>query len=115
LYDAFGQRQINTMYTQLNQYHVILEAQPQFQLDPNTSATFVYSGERLVGNLGAGSFHLFFSLRIFRRRIECDHHFGALHALFRRAHGACECAGAQQQFDWIELEFISRTPTPVRR
>ncbi len=35
LYDAFGQRQINTMYTQLNQYHVILEAMPQFQLDPN--------------------------------------------------------------------------------
>ncbi|MDE1178712.1 MAG: efflux RND transporter permease subunit [Edaphobacter sp.] len=34
LYDAFGQRQINTMYTQLNQYHVILEAQPQFQIDP---------------------------------------------------------------------------------
>ena len=35
LYDAFGQRQINTMYTQLNQYHVILEAMPQFQLNPN--------------------------------------------------------------------------------
>ncbi len=35
LYDAFGQRQINTMYTQINQYHVILEAQPQFQLDPD--------------------------------------------------------------------------------
>ena len=35
LYDAFGQRQINTMYTQLNQYHVILEAAHQFQLDPN--------------------------------------------------------------------------------
>ena len=35
LYDAFGQRQINTMYTQLNQYHVILEAMPQFQVDPN--------------------------------------------------------------------------------
>jgi multidrug efflux pump len=34
LYDAFGQRQINTMYTQLNQYHVILEADPKFQLDP---------------------------------------------------------------------------------
>jgi multidrug efflux pump len=31
LYDAFGQRQINTMYTQLNQYHVILEATPAFQ------------------------------------------------------------------------------------
>ena len=35
LYDAFGQRQISTMYTQLNQYHVILEAQPGFQQDPN--------------------------------------------------------------------------------
>jgi multidrug efflux pump len=35
LYDNFGQRQINTMYTQLNQYHVILEAQPQFAQDPN--------------------------------------------------------------------------------
>jgi multidrug efflux pump len=34
LYDAFGQRQINTMYTQLNQYHVILEAQPNFTVDP---------------------------------------------------------------------------------
>jgi multidrug efflux pump len=34
LYDAFGQRQINTTYTQLNQYHVILEALPHFQIDP---------------------------------------------------------------------------------
>jgi multidrug efflux pump len=34
LYDAFGQRQINTMYTQLNQYHVIMEAQPSFTIDP---------------------------------------------------------------------------------
>jgi multidrug efflux pump len=35
LYDAFGQRQINTMYTQVNQYHVVLESEPQFQKDPN--------------------------------------------------------------------------------
>ena len=34
LYDAFGQRQINTLYTQLNQYHVILETDPKFQIDP---------------------------------------------------------------------------------
>jgi multidrug efflux pump len=34
LYDAFGQRQINTMYTQVNQYHVILEADPRFQQNP---------------------------------------------------------------------------------
>ncbi|HYK37164.1 MdtB/MuxB family multidrug efflux RND transporter permease subunit [Alloacidobacterium sp.] len=31
LYDAFGQRQISTMFTQLNQYHVVLEVQPEFQ------------------------------------------------------------------------------------
>jgi multidrug efflux pump len=34
LYDAFGQRQITTLYTQTNQYHVILEADPFFQLSP---------------------------------------------------------------------------------
>jgi multidrug efflux pump len=34
LYDAFGQRQINTLYTQVNQYHVILEADPKFQRNP---------------------------------------------------------------------------------
>jgi hydrophobe/amphiphile efflux-1 (HAE1) family protein len=34
LYDAFGQRQVSTMYRQYNQFHVILEADPQYQLDP---------------------------------------------------------------------------------
>ena len=34
LYDAFGQRQVSTIYTQLNQYHVVLEVGPQFQQDP---------------------------------------------------------------------------------
>ena len=34
LYDSFGQRQVSTLFTQLNQYHVILEVQPQFQTHP---------------------------------------------------------------------------------
>jgi multidrug efflux pump len=34
LYDAFGQRQISTMFTQLNQYHVVLDVQPGFQREP---------------------------------------------------------------------------------
>jgi multidrug efflux pump len=34
LYDAFGQRQVSTLFTQLNQYHVILETTPAFQKDP---------------------------------------------------------------------------------
>ena len=36
MYDAFGQRQISTLYTQFNQYHVILEASPEFQSDPQS-------------------------------------------------------------------------------
>ncbi len=35
LYDAFGQRQVSTMFTQLNQYHVVLEAAPGFQDSPD--------------------------------------------------------------------------------
>jgi multidrug efflux pump len=35
LYDAFGQRQVSTIFTQLNQYHVVLEVDPQFQQDPD--------------------------------------------------------------------------------
>ena len=34
--DAFGQRIVSTMYTTLNQYHVVLEVEPQFQYSPAT-------------------------------------------------------------------------------
>src|SRR5471030_1950995 len=34
LYDAFGQRPVSTMYTSLNQYHVVMEAAPQFWQNP---------------------------------------------------------------------------------
>jgi multidrug efflux pump len=45
LYDAYGQRQINTLYTQLNQYHVIMETQSQWQQDPDKlSALYLQSG-----------------------------------------------------------------------
>jgi multidrug efflux pump len=36
LSDAFGQRQISTIYGQANQYRVILEAKPEYQNDPNS-------------------------------------------------------------------------------
>ena len=36
LYDAFGQRQVSTIFTQLNQYHVVLEADAQFQQNPGS-------------------------------------------------------------------------------
>ncbi|HWA94692.1 MAG TPA: efflux RND transporter permease subunit [Terracidiphilus sp.] len=34
LYDAFGQRQVSTMYTGLNQYFVVMEVAPEFQMTP---------------------------------------------------------------------------------
>ena len=38
LYDAFGQRQVSTIFTQLNQYHVVMEVGQNFQTDPTTLA-----------------------------------------------------------------------------
>jgi multidrug efflux pump len=34
LYDAFGERQVSTMYTPLNQYHVVMEVAPEFWQNP---------------------------------------------------------------------------------
>jgi multidrug efflux pump len=36
LYDAFGQRLVSIMFTQLNQYHVVLEVDPNFSADPDS-------------------------------------------------------------------------------
>jgi multidrug efflux pump len=55
LYDAFGQRQINTMYTQLNQYHVILETEPQFQQNPNTLENLYIQANASSGTSGPGA------------------------------------------------------------
>ncbi len=41
LYDAFGQRQVSMIFTQLNQYHVVLEANPEFQKNPQ-DLTHIY-------------------------------------------------------------------------
>jgi multidrug efflux pump len=55
LYDAFGQRQINTMYTQLNQYHVILESEPQFQLGPDKLNKLYIQANAAAGTSGAAA------------------------------------------------------------
>src|SRR6201981_3087261 len=44
LYDAFGQRQVATIYTATNQYKVVLEVQPQYQHDPNLLSKIYVSG-----------------------------------------------------------------------
>jgi multidrug efflux pump len=55
LYDAFGQRQINTMYTQVNQYHVILEVEPQFQQDPDMLKHLYIQSNASASATGAGA------------------------------------------------------------
>ena len=53
LYDAFGQRQISTLFTQLNQYHVILEALPEFQRNPSKlNDIYVLSSSGTAVSLG---------------------------------------------------------------
>jgi multidrug efflux pump len=55
LYDAFGQRQISTMYTQVNQYHVVLESEPQFQKDPNNLNHLYIQSNASAGATGTGA------------------------------------------------------------
>jgi multidrug efflux pump len=55
LYDAYGQRQISTMYTQLNQYHVILETLPEFQRDPSKLASLYIQANSSSGASGPGA------------------------------------------------------------
>jgi multidrug efflux pump len=44
LYDAFGQRQVSTIYRQLNQYHVVMEVAAQYQTSPDAlQAVYVHS------------------------------------------------------------------------
>ena len=46
LYDAFGQRQISTIYRTLNQYHVVLEVDPRYQLTPDAlQSVYVITGQ----------------------------------------------------------------------
>ena len=50
LYDAFGQRQVSTMYTQLNQYHVVMEVAPRVLAEPRDAARHLRPvGERRAG------------------------------------------------------------------
>ncbi|HEY2380089.1 MAG TPA: efflux RND transporter permease subunit [Terriglobia bacterium] len=56
LYDAFGQRQVSTMFTQLNQYRVVLETASQFQQAPeDLSNIYVRPVPSITTNIGIGS------------------------------------------------------------
>jgi multidrug efflux pump len=49
LYDAFGQREVSTMYTALNQYYVVMEVDPQYQLSPDSLNGIFIKANNVVG------------------------------------------------------------------
>jgi multidrug efflux pump len=55
LYDAFGQRQVSTLFTQLNQYHLVLEATPSFQKSP-AKLNDIYMHSAYGGAVPLGAF-----------------------------------------------------------
>ena len=100
LYDAYGQRQISTMYTQLNQYHVILEALPEFQTGSEQAVEPVHPGQRVVGRIRRRSFHVLCLLQLCLRRLQRHHRCGRIHAFFRRA----DCAARMRWPQQLHLE-----------
>jgi len=55
LYDAYGQRQISTLYTQLNQYHVVLETAPEWQQNPAKLGDLYIQSSASSGASGASA------------------------------------------------------------
>ena len=55
LYDAFGQREVSTMYTGLNQYFVVMEVDPQYQLSPDSLERDLCEGEQCDWSRGHGA------------------------------------------------------------
>ena len=55
LYDAFGQRQVSTIFTQLNQYHVVLEVLPNFAVSPDNLRDIYIRPSTVTQNTGAPS------------------------------------------------------------
>jgi multidrug efflux pump len=49
LYDAFGQREVSTMYTALNQYFVVMEVDPKYQLSPDSLNNIYIKASNVVG------------------------------------------------------------------
>ena len=56
LYDAYGQREVSTMFTQLNQYHVVLEVKPGYEQNPSAlNDLFIRTGVAGSATFGSGA------------------------------------------------------------
>ncbi len=108
LYDAFGQRQINTMYTQLNQYHVILEAGPQFQQDPNTLQNLYIQANASSGTSGPGASNSFSSSGSASAGSNATTSFRDVHAVCRHSYSSHKCTGVQRKCDDIRSGIVGQ-------
>ena len=92
LYDAFGQRQISTLYTQLNQYHVVLETAPEWQRNPVEPGIALHPVECVIRRNRRGRGDVVLVVGIGFGGIECTDHLGEIHAssgVLTRAAPAC--------------------------
>jgi multidrug efflux pump len=55
LYNAFGQRQVSTIYSTINQYHVVMEADPRYWQDPSVSSSGASPSGTATTNAVAGT------------------------------------------------------------
>ena len=111
LYDAFGQRQISTMYTQLNQYHVILEAQPQFQQGSEQARAISTSSQTLPPEPAAQARRLRSAASASRLRPARTRPrpVRSLHALRKYARPPTQCyPNSEQQPHRTPPDFIER-------
>ena len=98
LYDAFGQRQISTLYTQSNQYHVILEALPEFQKDPRKLDSLYVQGAATTTVAGAAASTS--GRRYLRRQLGYDPH-RLLHCQLLNHPGHATFLRRQQQLVFV--------------
>jgi len=102
LYDTFGQRQVSTVYSQVNQYHVILEGEKLFRQDPSSlSGLYVKSASGGLVPLGA-----FSRVNIVPAPLAITHQSGfpAITISFNLAKGA-SLGGAIDKINKLEKEL----------
>ncbi|MGD0965280.1 MAG: efflux RND transporter permease subunit [Candidatus Acidiferrales bacterium] len=85
LYSAFGQSQVSTMYTSLNQYHVVMEVAPRFWQDPQ-ALNYVYIHSN-IGGIVPLSAVAHFEKRIAPLAVNHDGQFPAVTISFNLAPG----------------------------
>ena len=90
LNDAFGQRQVSTIYTQLNQYHVVMEVAPQYWQSPETLKD-VYVSTPAGAQVPLSAFATLRARPTRRSAVNHQGQFVAVDDLVQPARRACRC------------------------